>query len=71
MFHGIFGGNHDILEVENVRRAQNLIPELDLHSIDDLMKDLQMKMKGLVPKAGHFRSGDVFSILSCSVLVNR
>lgn len=55
----VLGDAHDILEVENARRAYNLIPELDPYSLNDLLKCHQVMMDGLVGEAGRFRSGNV------------
>lgn len=55
----VLGDIHDILEVENAKRAYDLIPELNPHSIDDLLKAHRTMMDGLVPDAGRFRSGNV------------
>ena len=55
----VLGDRRDILEVENARAAYDLIPELDPHSLEDLLRVLRVMMGGLVPDAGRFRSGNV------------
>lgn len=55
----VLGDSRDILEVENAKRAYDLIPELDPYSIDDLLRAHRVMMKGLVPEAGRFRNGNV------------
>ena len=55
----VFGDRRDILEVENARAAYDLIPELDPHSLEDLLRVHRVMMGGLVPDAGRFRSGNV------------
>lgn len=55
----VFGDAHDILEVENAKRAYDLIPGLDPYSLDDLLAAHKAMMDGLVPEAGRFRSGNV------------
>ena len=55
----ILGSSHDILEVENAKRAYDLIPSLNPYSIDDLLKTHRVMMQGLVTEAGCFRSGNV------------
>lgn len=55
----VLGNSHDILEVENAKRAYDLIPDLDPFSIEDLLRVHHEMMKGLVPEAGRFRSGNV------------
>lgn len=55
----VLGDRHDILEVENAKRAYDLIPDLDPTSLDDLLKAHRTMMEGLVPEAGRFRSGNV------------
>ena len=55
----VLGDRRDILEVENVRAAYDLIPELDPHSLADLLRVHRVMMDGLVPDAGRFRSGNV------------
>ncbi len=55
----VLGDRHDILEVENAKRAYDLIPELDPYCIDDLLKAHKVMMEGLTPEAGRFRSGNV------------
>ena len=55
----VLGDKHDILEVENAKRAYDLIPELDPFSLDDLLLAHRTMMEGLVPEAGRFRSGNV------------
>ncbi len=55
----VLGDARDILEVENAKRAYDLIPSLDPHSMDDLLRAHRTMMEGLVPEAGRFRSGNV------------
>ncbi|WP_048771925.1 Fic family protein [Cellulomonas flavigena] len=55
----VLGDQRDILEVENARTAYDLIPELDPHSLEDLLRVHRVMMGGLVPDAGRFRSGNV------------
>ena len=55
----VLGDRRDILEVENARAAYDLIPELDPHSLEDLLRVHRAMMGGLVPDAGRFRSGNV------------
>jgi len=55
----VLGDRRDILEVENARAAYDLIPELDPHSVEDLLRVHRVMMGGLVPDAGRFRSGNV------------
>lgn len=55
----VLGDSHDILEIENAKRAYDLIPSLDPYSMDDLLKAHRTMMDGLVPEAGRFRSGNV------------
>ena len=55
----VLGDRRDILEVENARAAYDLIPELDPHSLVDLLRVHRVMMGGLVPDAGRFRSGNV------------
>jgi len=55
----VLGDRRDILEVENVRAAYDLIPELDPHSLADLLRVHRVMMGGLAPDAGRFRSGHV------------
>ena len=53
----VLGDRRDILE--NARAAYDLIPELDPHSLEDLLCVHRVMMGGLVPDAGRFRSGNV------------
>ena len=55
----VLGDAHDILEIENAKKAYELIPKLNPYSIDDLLKCHRVMMKGLVPEAGCFRSKNV------------
>lgn len=55
----VLGDRLDILEVENAKRAYDLIPALNPYSIDDLLKAHRTMMDGLIPEAGCFRSGNV------------
>lgn len=55
----VLGDRRDILEVENAKRAYDLIPDLDPYSIEDLLMAHRAMMEGLVDGAGRFRSGNV------------
>ena len=55
----VLGDRRDILEVENACAAYDLIPELDPHSLADLLRVHRVMMGGLAPDAGRFRSGNV------------
>lgn len=55
----VLGNEQDILEVENAKRAYDLLPELDPYSIDDLLKVHYEMTQGLTAEAGRFRSGNV------------
>ena len=55
----VLGDRRDILEVENARAAYDLIPSLDPYSVEELLRVHRVMMGGLVPDAGHFRSGNV------------
>ena len=55
----VLGDARDILEVKNAQRAYELLPRLNPYSIDDLLKAHGVMMRGLVPEAGRFRSGNV------------
>ena len=55
----ILGDSHDILEVENAKRAYDLIPELNPYSLEDLLLVHRVMMERLVDEAGRFRSGNV------------
>ena len=55
----VLGDRRDILDVENARAAYDLIPELDPHSLADLLRVHRVMMGGLAPDAGRFRSGHV------------
>ena len=55
----VLGDLHDIREVENARRAYDLIPVLDPFSVEDLLLAHRTMMDGLVSEAGRFRSGNV------------
>ena len=55
----VLGDSHDILEVENAKRAYDLLPELDPYSLDDLLLAHRTMMDGLVADAGRFRAGNV------------
>ena len=65
----VLGDSRDILEVKNVKRAYDLIPELDPYSIDDLLRAHRTMMGGLVPEAGRFRSGNV-GVFDGNVLIH-
>ena len=54
----ILGDSHDILEVENAKRAYDLIPELDPYSLEDLLLAHRTMIEGLVAEAGRFRAGN-------------
>ena len=51
----VLGDSHDILEVENAKRAYDMIPDLDPCSLEDLLKTHGVMMQGLVAEAGRFR----------------
>lgn len=53
------GNDRDILEVQNAKRAYDMIPELDPYSIEDLLKAQGVMMEGLRRDAGCFRSENV------------
>ncbi len=55
----VLGDARDILEVENAKRAYDLIPFLDPYSLEDLLKVHRAMMDGLVSEAGRFRLGNV------------
>lgn len=55
----VLGNAHDILEVENAKKAYDLIPALDPYSMDDLLRCHRVMMDGLVGEAGRLRSGNV------------
>ena len=55
----VLGDARDIREVENAKRAYDLLPELDPYSIGDLLKAHRVMMDGLVDEAGRFRAGNV------------
>lgn len=55
----VLGNQKDILEVENAKRAYDLIDSLDPFSVEDLLKAHHVMMDGLVSEAGCFRSGNV------------
>lgn len=55
----VLGNDRDILEVQNAKRAYDMIPELDPYSIEDLLKAQGVMMEGLRRDAGCFRSGNV------------
>ena len=55
----VLGNNRDILEVENAKRAYDLLPQFDPYSIDDLLMAHGVMMEGLVSEAGRFRSKNV------------
>lgn len=55
----VLGDQKDILEVENAKRAYDLIDSLDPFSVEDLLKAHRVMMDGLVSEAGCFRSGNV------------
>lgn len=55
----VLGDGRDILEVENAKRAYDLIPDLDPYSLEDLLAAHRAMMDGLSPEAGRFRSGNV------------
>lgn len=55
----VLGPARDILEVENAKRAYELIDSLDPLSLDDLLRAHRVMMDGLIEHAGRFRSGDV------------
>lgn len=55
----VLGNDRDILEVQNAKRAYDMIPELDPYSIEDLLKAQGVMMEGLRKDAGCFRSENV------------
>lgn len=55
----VLGNTRDIREVENAKKAYDLIPVLDPYSVEDLLKCHRVMMNGLVSEAGRFRSGNV------------
>lgn len=55
----VLGDAHDILEVENAKKAYDLMPTLDPYSLDDLLKCHQVMMNGLDSEAGCFRTRNV------------
>lgn len=55
----VLGDSRDILEVENAKRAYDLIPELNPFSIEDLLLAHKTMMEGLMEEAGRFRSKNV------------
>lgn len=55
----VLGDARDILEVENAKRAYDMLPTLNPYSLKDLLKAHKAMMEGLVPEAGRFRSGNV------------
>ena len=55
----VLGPARDILEVENAKRAYELIDSLDPLSLDDLLRAHRVMMDGLIEHVGCFRSGDV------------
>lgn len=65
----VLGDARNILEVENAKRAYDLLPELDPHSLDDLLRAHEEMMDGLVGEAGRFRTGNV-GVFDGDVLVH-
>lgn len=55
----VLGDARDIIEVKNAKRAYDLLPSLNPHSIKDLLKAHNTMMEGLISEAGCFRTGDV------------
>lgn len=55
----VLGDASDIREVENAKRAYDLLPELDPYSLDDLLAAHRVMMDRLVAEAGRFRSRNV------------
>lgn len=55
----VLGPARDILEVENARRAYELIDSLDPLILNGLLRVHRVMMDGLIEHAGRFRSGDV------------
>lgn len=54
----VLGDSNDIREVENTKRAYDLLPSLDPFSIDDLLMAHGVMTDGLVHEAGRFHSGN-------------
>ena len=55
----VLGDARDIREVENAKRAYDLLPDLDPFSLEDLLRAHRVMMDGLIAEAGRFRSGNV------------
>lgn len=65
----VLGNGNDILEVENAKRAYDLISELDPCSLEDLLRVHGVMMENLVSEAGRFRSGNV-GVFDGDALIN-
>ena len=65
----VLGDSRDILEVENAKRAYDLIPELDPYSIDDLLRAHRTMMGDLILEAGRLRSSNV-GVFDGNVLIH-
>ena len=55
----VLGPAKDILEVENAKRAYDLLDSLDPHSLEDLLQAHRVMMDKLVEHAGCFRTKNV------------
>lgn len=55
----VLGPAKDILEVENARRAYDLLDYFNPYDLDDLLRAHKIMMQGLIDNAGSFRSGNV------------
>ncbi len=55
----VLGPERDIREVKNARNAYSLLPELNPHSVNDLLRAHLTMMDGLAADAGRFRADNV------------
>lgn len=55
----VLAPRNDIQEVINANRAYELMPTLDPHSVEDLLRAHGLMLEGLKEDAGRFRSGSV------------
>ncbi len=55
----VLGPKQEIKEVQNAKRAYDLLPKLNPFSVDDLLRAHKAMMSGLVPDAGCLRSKNV------------